>query len=217
MVLPTADILQRAVGCGRGLSLTWEKPIREACALFDITTAKRLSAFLATVGHESMGLARTTENLNYSLQRLREVCERAPPGSRWRSLLPRASQLAHNPAALANAAYGGRMGNGPEGSGDGYRYRGRGLIQTTGRTNYEATYDLLRDHVEGVPDLVAQPDALAEPKWAALSAGAFWCEHELNELADANEFRRLSTRVNGGNSGMADRLERYELARAVLA
>lgn len=207
-MLPTAGILVRAVGCGRGLAATWEKPLRDACALYDITTPARLAAFLATVGHESLSLSRTVENLNYSAERLEAVWP-----SRYTPELAR--QHARNQPVIAEHVYGGRMGN--KAPGDGWRFKGRGLLQVTGRANYEAVRDLLRERVPGTPDLLAQPEALAEPKWAALSAAAYWHEHELNELADGGEFSRLSRRVNGGTNGMADRLERYERARKVLA
>lgn len=207
-MLPTADILVRAVGCGRGLAATWEKPLREACALYDITTPARLAAFLATVGHESLSLSRTVENLNYSAERLEAVWP-----SRYTPELAKAH--ARRPELIAEHVYGGRMGN--KAPGDGWRFKGRGLMQVTGRANYEAVRDLLRERVKGAPDLLAQPEALAEPKWAALSAAAYWHEHELNELADTGEFMRLSKRVNGGLNGWDDRQERYAKARAVLS
>lgn len=207
-MLPTADLLVRAVGCGRGLAATWEKPLAEACRLYEIDTAPRLAAFLATIGHESAGLSRTVESLNYSAERLQAVWP-----SRYTPELARSH--ARNQPVIAEHVYGGRMGNSKPG--DGYRFRGRGLIQVTGRANYEAVRDLLRQRVVGAPDLLHQPEALAEPRWAALSAAAYWHEHELNELADTGEFTRLSKRVNGGSNGMADRLERYKRAREGLS
>lgn len=207
-MLPTADLLVRAVGCGRGVAATWEKPLAEACRLYEINTPMRLAAFLATIGHESAGLARTVESLNYSAERLQAVWP-----SRYTPELAR--QHARKPEFIANHVYGGRMGN--KAPGDGWRFKGRGLLQVTGRANYEAVRDLLRERVRDTPDLLAQPEALAEPKWAALSAAAYWHERELNELADSGEFTRLSKRVNGGSNGMADRLERYKRAREVLS
>ncbi len=94
---------------------------------------------------------------------------------------------------------------------------GRGLLQVTGRANYEAVRDLLRETVPGTPDLLQQPEALAEPRWAALSAAAYWHDHELNALADAGDMRGLTRRINGGFNGLPDRLARYEKARAALA
>lgn len=207
-MLPTADILVRAVGCGRGLAATWEKPLADACRLYEIDTAPRLAAFLATIGHESMGLARTVESLNYSAERLEAVWP-----SRYTPAL--AKSHARNQPVIAEHVYGGRMGN--KHPGDGWRFKGRGLLQVTGRANYEAVRDLLRERVPGTPDLLAQPEALAEPRWAALSAAAYWHEHELNELADSGEFMRLTKRVNGGLNGWDDRQARYAKARKVLS
>lgn len=213
----TAEIIQRCAGCTMPLARLWLPYLAAATSQYEITSRVRFAHFIAQVGHESASLTRTTENLNYSLPRLREVCEAAPVGSRWRSLLPRASQLAQNPQALANAAYAGRMGNGDEMSGDGWRYRGRGLLQNTGKANYEGVRDLLRESLPDVPDLVAMPDALSEPRWAAMAAAAFWHDHDLNALADAGEFRAITKRVNGGNNGAPDRLERFGRAMQALA
>jgi putative chitinase len=207
-MLPTAEILARAIGCGRGVACTFEKPLRDACALYEIDTLERLAAFLATIGHESADLTRTVENLNYSVEGL----QRTWP-SRYTPELAKAH--AHKPEAIANFVYGGRMGN--RGPGDGWNYRGRGLIQVTGRSNYEAIGEALKEKLRDVPDLVTQPSALAEPKWAAMSAGCYWHERDMNTIADVGDFHRLSVRINGGETGMKDRLARYGKARAALA
>lgn len=207
-MLPNADTIARAMGCGRGAAATFERPLRDTCAVYEINTSLRLAAFMATIGHESADLSRTVENLNYSAERLVAVWP-----NRYTPAL--AKLHARNPTAIACHVYGGRMGNSaPD---DGWNYRGRGLIQVTGRANYEAVRDLLRERIKETPDLLLQPSALAEPKWAALSAGAYWADHDLNELADTGDFRRLSVRVNGGNNGMDDRMARYAKARAALA
>lgn len=205
----TANILEAAVGCGRSLANTWAKPLAEACALFDITTPARIAAFLAQIGHESMGLTRTVENLNYRAERLLAV---------WPKRFDEATaaQFANQPQRIANRAYGDRLGNGPEASGEGWKYRGRGLIQVTGKANYEAVRDLLREERRDAPDFVADPDALAEPRWAALSAAAWWADRELNELADDYAFTQITQRINGGQNGAVDRKERYDRARKAL-
>jgi putative chitinase len=204
----TADLLVRAMRCTRGSALTWARPLSEACAKFQITSPARIAAFLAQVGHESAGLTRTVENLNYRADGLLRT---------WPTRFDevKAKALAMKPEAIANHVYGGRLGNYQPG--DGYRYRGRGLIQVTGRVNYEAVQDLLRSHVDDVPDLIRMPEVLAEPKWAALSAAAYWHDHRLNELADAGDFDHITRRINGGTIGMADRQKRYEQAKQALA
>lgn len=207
MLLP-ADKMQAAIGCARGLALTWAPHLSNACGNFQITTPARLAAFLAQVGHESGSFGRTVENLNYSAAGLEATWP-----SRFTPAL--AAQMARNPERIAEHVYGGRMGNRPEGSGDGYLYRGRGLIQVTGRANYEAVGEQLSRF--GCPNLLAMPQVLAEPKWAALSAAAYWYDHELNELADGGHFDAITRRINGGTLGSADRRARYERAKKALA
>ncbi len=111
----------------------------------------------------------------------------------------------------AQARYEGRSDLGNTEPGDGFRFKGRGLIQTTGRANYESTGDAL-----GV-DLISDPVQLAQPELAARSAAWFWQEHGLNELADVGDYRRITLRINGGTNGMDDRLSRWEKAKEVLA
>lgn len=213
----TAELIARAVGCGRGLAETIAVPLREATAAYEIDeSSRRLGCFLAQVGHESMGFSRLYESLSYRPERLREVCSEAKPGTRWRSLLTRVAELANNPQGLGNAAYGDRMGNGPEQSGDGYRFRGRGWLQITGKANYESNRDIVRARFPDAPDFVLIPDALLEARWAAITAAAFWSHHGLNELADGQQFERITKIINGGTHGMKDRQDRYKRAMAAL-
>lgn len=209
----TASTIQQAVDCSASIARQWAQPLSEACTAFGISTPKRAAAFLAQVGHESSGLTRATENLNYSPERLQQVCRAAKVGSRWRSLLTRVAELARNPVGLGNAAYANRLGNGSEASGDGYRFRGRGPIQNTGRANYAAIRDALRSKgLKAVPDFELKPEALEDPKWGALAAAAFWDARSLNKLADAGRFDEITERVNGGQNGAADRRARYTAA-----
>jgi putative chitinase len=214
-MLLTADILQAAGGCPRGVALTWAQPLSEACALYEIDAALRLAAFIAETGHESQGFARTVENLNYSAERLLAT---------WPSRFTPASAAAveRNPERIAAIVYGGRMHNYSEG--DGFRYRGRGLLMQTGKVNYEAVTELLRERLPSVPDFVAQPGALAEPKWAAYAAAAWWADRGLNALADAGDLLSISRCINLGDKnsrhmpiGWDDRRARYTKARAVLS
>src|SRR3546814_13452487 len=128
-MLPTAKTIEAAIGCAASTARRFEIPLRDACARFDIDTPKRLAAFFAQIGHESAGLSRTVENLNYSAQALLRT---------WptRFTLESAKRYARKPEQIANKVYGGRMGNGPEETGDGWKYRGRGLSQNQGQANH---------------------------------------------------------------------------------
>lgn len=208
-MLPTAKTIEAAVGCAGSTAKRFEQPLRDTCARFEIDTVKRLAAFLAQVGHESAGLSRTVENLNYSAQGLLRT---------WPSRFDErtAAAYARKPEAIADKVYGGRMGNTE--SGDGWKYRGRGLIQVTGRAGYEAITEILLGLTppDAVPDFVRQPELLEQPQWAAMSAGAFWHDHELNDLADRGEMDRMTRVINGGHNGLADRKARYSRALRVL-
>jgi len=162
---------------------------------------RRAAGFLGQVHVESAGFTAVIENLSYSEQRIRELAAKSAASSRWRSLGPRAKELARNPRGLAEAAYGGRMGNGEEGSGDGYTFRGRGLKQLTGRDNYRR---FSRAWL-GDESLLATPDRVAEPDGAVASAIWFWLANGLNEVADRGTVRDLTIKVNGGTFGLADR------------
>jgi putative chitinase len=207
-MLPTATTIERAAGCAASTAKRFELPLRDACGRFLIDTPKRLAAFLAQVGHESASLERTVENLNYSALALMRT---------WpnRFNQAQAEQFARKPEAIANRVYGGRMGNGGEATGDGWRYRGRGLIQITGKANYEAITEVMASY--GPPDFVLQPELLESPQWAAMSAGAFWDDHELNQLADKGDLDRMTRVINGGSNGLADRKARYARAMRVLS
>lgn len=170
---------------------------------FDISTPQRIAAFLAQIGHESGSLKFIKENLNYSAQGLTKTFPKY--------FTPElANQYQRNPEAIANRVYANRMGNGPEESGDGWAFRGRGLIQVTGRTNYQACGDFL-----GV-DLIADPSYLESPEGAARSAGWYWTSRNLNALADAGDMKQITKKINGGFIGLEDRLKHYHHALEVL-
>lgn len=182
--------------------------LNRAMARWKIDSRVRQAAFLAQVGHESSQLRNLVENLNYSA----EALARTWPS---RFTAQTAAACARKPEKIANRVYGGRMGNGPEDSGDGFRYRGRGLIQLTGRSNYRAAGKGL-----GLP-LEAQPELLEQPEQAAQSAAWWWAQHGLNELADAGRFQDIGSIINTGApgrvpNGAADRRALYELALKVL-
>ena len=180
-------------------------PLAVACKRFDILTRLRLAHFAAQLGHESQGFARVEENLNYTAPRLREVF-----GERF-ATNAMAEPYARNPMALANLVYSGRNGNGPIASGDGWTYRGRGLIQLTGRANYRAAGAALDIKLESDPDQARSP-------WnAALIAGWFWSMRKINALADADDLVAVTKKINGGSHGLDDRRQRYARALAALA
>lgn len=190
--------------------------LNRAMLRWKIDSRLRQAAFIAQIGHESGQLRNLVENLNYRADRIREIGQASSSTSRWRSLVPRAAELAGNPERLANAVYGGRMGNGPEASGDGWRFRGRGLIQLTGRDNYRAAAEAL-----GLP-LLDEPQLLEQAEHAAQSAAWWWKAHGLNELADAGKIQDIGSIINTGQPGRvpvgaAERKAFYDLALRVLA
>lgn len=174
-------------------------PLQRTFDIYAINTPARRAAFLAQCMVESMNLSRLEEDLSYrSLDRIKTVFLRLRP-------LPdaRLQAAVRNPQALGNLAYANINGNGNEASGDGYRFRGRGIIQTTGRANYEAAQIGL-----GRP-YVSQPELMAQPEDACLSAGFFWRNNNLNALADAHDIDSITRVVNG--KAMREREQRADL------
>lgn len=153
----------------------------------------RLSYFLAQLAHESGGFRTFEENLNYSASRLMVVWPKRFP------TMAIASDYAKSPSALGNKVYANRLGNGNEASGDGYRYRGRGFIQITGRDNYRAIGEIV-----GL-DLEADPDLAADPENMLLIACGFWKYRKLNKFCDGGDFVALTKAINGGTVGLPDR------------
>lgn len=189
----------------------WLAPLNDAMAACDIDTTARQAAFLAQVLVESAGLRQVEEALSYSLPRLRAVWPQRFPSDDM------AAPFAHAPERLANHVYASRMGNGDENSGDGWSYRGRGLIQLTGRDNYAALARALSI------DALNTPDLLLRPAGAALSAAWFWQSHHLNDLADLGaeadgdrRFEEITRRVNGGTNGLGERRTYWQRALQVL-
>jgi putative chitinase len=185
-----------------GIDSKWEEPLRAAFDRYDINTPKRQAAFIGQCAHESNNFKTLEENLNYRPETLMKV---------WPSRFPNltaADKFAHNPQMLANKVYAGRLGNNQEN--DGWNFHGRGLIQLTGRENYERCGSSL-----GV-DFIGNPAWLLDPKYAALSAGWFWNKHGLNELADQQEHGIITKRINGGTLGLEDRIIKTTKAFAAL-
>jgi putative chitinase len=190
--------------CSPAMADKWLIPLQFTCEKFDINTPERIAGFLAQIGHESGGFRFTSENLNYRAEALTRVWpSRFPPGI--------AESYAMQPEKIANRAYANRMGNGDEASGDGWKYRGRGLIQLTGADNY-AAFSLDADN-----EALSDPDSVAEPELAALSAGWFWKKNGLNALADNRDIVGMTRRINGGTNGLDDRQMRYSRLMSVLS
>ncbi|MES2757197.1 MAG: lytic enzyme [Pseudomonadota bacterium] len=172
-------------------------------------TPLRVAHFVAQTLHETGAYTLLLENLGYSAARLVAVWP-----ARFRPQGPLDPALyAYQPELLANAVYGGRMGNTEPG--DGYAYRGRGLLQLTGRASYAEATRQLRQGGAGCPDFVLEPDAVAEAGWCRAVAAAAWAAKGCNALADEDDVRALTRRINGGDNGLAERLEWTRRARLV--
>lgn len=180
----------------------WAQALAPAMALYDINSPARIASFLAQTGYESRQFNHLVEDLNYkTAARLMKVWPKRFP------TVAAATPYLNNEVKLANQVYANRLGNGPADSGDGHTYRGRGLIQVTGRSNYAEVGQAL-----GL-DLVNHPELLQEPGNAALSAAYFWRSHGLNALADdqtddndLEDFTQITRIINGGTVGLQDRL-----------
>lgn len=165
---------------------------------------KRIAGFLAQIAHESGGFNFVIENLNYSADGLRKIF------SKYFTTQELASQYARQPDKIANRVYANRMKNGDEVSGDGFKFRGRGLIQLTGRDNYTRFSEALGISIEETIQYLETPNG------AVVSAGWFWDNNNLNKYCDNDDFIGLTKRINGGTIGLADRKHHYELALAKL-
>lgn len=171
---------------------------------YDIDTIPRVAAFLAQTAHESGNYRFLKENLNYRATSLRKVFPKYFPTDAL------AAKYAHNQAAIANRVYGNRMGNGPESSGDGFRYCGRGLIQLTGKSNYIKFAESIETPVEEIPEYLSTFEG------AIQSACWYWEENNLNRWADQGDILTLTKRINGGTIGLEDRKKHYAHALKVL-
>lgn len=185
----------------------WHKALTQLFPEYEIDTPQRMAAFVAQCAHESGGFMVLTENLNYRWQSLRKIFPKYFPTDEL------AQDYAGRPnkqEAIANRIYASRMGNGPEESGDGYRYRGRGLIQLTGRSNYTWFAASLEISPEEATEYLTTFEG------AAQSACWFWETNKLNQWADKGDILTLTKRINGGTIGLDDRIKHYEHALHVL-
>ena len=175
--------------------------IPETAAKFGIDTPLRLAHFLAQCGHESGGFKATQENLNYSASGLKGIF------GKYFKEAGLAEQYQRNPQKIASRVYGGRMGNGPESTGEGYKFRGRGYIQLTGKDNYTAFGKAINE------DMTANPDKVAT-HYPLLSAAWFFSKNGLHKLADGGAtdavVTQITKRVNGGTIGLPDRIKHFK-------
>ena len=181
--------------------------IPSVMSTFKIDSALRLSHFLAQCGHESAGFKAIQENLNYGAKGLLGIFKKYFPTE------AKALQYERKPEKIANLVYASRMGNGDEASGDGYKFRGRGYIQLTGKNNYVAFGKAINEDIAANPDLVAT-------KYPLLSAAWFWSSNGLNTIADKGatdaDVTAITKRVNGGTIGLPDRIKHFKEYYALL-
>lgn len=200
----TPELLCMATGCRAESAVRFARPIAEAMWEFRIDSPGQIAHFLAQIAHESGRFERLVENLNYSWQRLMAVWPRRFPSEAF------ARQFHRQPEKIANYVYASRLGNGPPSTGDGWKYRGRGLKQLTGRYNYARCSGGI-----GM-DLVTEPDKLLETVPAARSAAWYWADVNGNQYADVGDVDGLTHAINGGYNGLDDRRALTSRALAVM-
>jgi putative chitinase len=179
----------------------WYNALAEILPEYEINTPQRVAAFIAQCAHESGGFRALKENLNYKAASLRKVFPKYFPDDAI------AARYANKQEMIANRVYANRMGNGPEESGDGFRYCGRGLIQLTGKNNYT----LFAASV-GIEDMEECVEYLGTFEGAIQSACWFWESNNLNQWADKGDILTLTKRINGGTIGLEDRIKHYNHA-----
>lgn len=200
--LVTADLLRQMFGLRNAEDFV--APLNKALNTFGITTPVRVAAFLAQTGHESGGYRALIENLNYSAEGLLKVFGRYFPTPAL------AAAYARKPAAIASRVYANRMGNGDEASQEGWTYRGKGLIQITGKTNH------LKFAAAMQMSLADATAYMLTTEGACMSAAWFWSANGCNTLADSGDFAGLTRRINGGMNGYEDRVKYHTIARRLL-
>ena len=181
----------------------WHEALCKVLPDYEINTVQRVAAFLAQTAHESGGYKALKENLNYRAETLCKVFPKYFPTAEL------AAAYAQKPEMIANRVYGGRMGNGDEHSGDGFAFCGRGLIQLTGKSNYQLFADSIDTPVEEIPDFLATFEG-------AIQSGCwFWETNNLNALADKGDILSMTKKINGGTIGLEDRIKHYNHAMHV--
>ena len=185
-----------------GIGAEWSEPLTTTFVKFGMVSPKEQASFIGQASHESGHFRLLEENLNYRAETLMKLWPKRFP------TMDEANKYARNPQLIANHIYSNRMGNRDEASGDGYRFRGRGLFQLTGHDNYWHAGQALGQ------DFVMKPELVATPMFAALSAGWFWQTHGCAKLVDNPE--QMCKRINGGLIGLQDRIEQSAKALQIL-
>ena len=188
-----------------GIGVEWVSALNDTFAKFNIVSVRQQAAFIGQCAHECGNFRTLEENLNYRAATLMKLWPKRFPTQEI------ANSYEKNPKKIANMVYSNRMGNRDEASGDGYRFKGRGCIQLTGHSNYYHASQSC-----GV-DFVINPDLVATPQYAAMTAGWFWSTHNCNALAEAQDWIGLTKKINGGTIGLDDRIKRTDQAVAVLS
>lgn len=203
MITFTDDQFQQCLPTNKSTD-AWYPIVSSTLEKYSINTTNRVAAFLAQTAEESMDWNVLQENLNYSEHGLLTTFSKYFNAAT-------AAQYARQPQKIANRVYANRMGNGPESSGDGWSFRGRGLIQITGKTNYQSIGTTMGQNLIGNPDLLMAHQGALE------SACVFWSKNGLNALADANNIRAITIKINGGTLGLAQRESNYNRNIGVLS
>lgn len=183
----------------------WYNSLVEYLPKYNIDNENRVAAFLAQCSHESAEFTRLTENLNYRWESLRRVFPKYFPTDDL------AKRYAHNQKAIASRVYANRMGNSTEESGDGWKYKGRGIIQITGKNNYSKFAESINLDLEEIPDFLETFDG------AILSACWYWKTNNLNRFADNEDIKGLTRAINGGYIGLEDRIKKYNHIKTILS
>jgi len=185
----------------------WYEALAQILPDYDINTPQRVAAFVAQCAHESGGFKAIKENLNYRAETLRKLFPKYFPTD---DLAREYASKPNKQEAIANRIYANRMGNGPEESGDGFRYCGRGLIQLTGKDNYTRYAQSTEQTVEEATEHLTTFEGCVQ------SAAWFWEANNLNQWADKGDILTLTKRINGGTIGLEDRIKHYNHALHVL-
>ena len=199
----TSAHLKQMIGPNSNLE-DWYNAICRLCPEYEINTPKRLAAFIAQCSHESGNFTVLKENLNYRAAGLIKT---------WPTRFPSlevAMKYEKNPEKIANKVYANRMGNGDEASGDGWRYSGKGLIQLTGKENYQRFATSIKMNIEDLPNYLMTFEG------AVRSACFFWKSNNLNKDADAGDIKTITKKINGGYIGLEDRMKHYTKALKIL-
>jgi len=217
----TVEQLQICTGSNKSNAEVFLPYVKEVCKSFGINTPKRLAAFLSQVGHESAGLSCLQENLNYSADGLANVWPKRYAKTLQNGVYAKNSvgrylpstlalKIARKPVLIANNCYANRMGNGDEASGEGWKFRGRGLKQLTGKSNYAQLT------LETGIDFISNPDLLLQPSYGVISACWFWKVNNLEYYADKEDIEGLTKKINGGLIGIEKRKALYSKAIEIL-